>query len=106
MLGTAGFGAFSTAELAGRRSVVSVMKVAAQTPAGSQAMVAQSGDTGKPIVRPEGAYFALSVLILAAGAVVGIVLDDPSKHFTPKDGASVFAGFFIAAQTIERLLEP
>src|SRR4051794_34772020 len=82
------------------------MRVPMQTTAGSRASAAQSGDTGKPVVRPEGAYFALSVAILVAGAVVGIMLDDPSKDFTPKDGVSVFAGFFIAAQTIERLLEP
>jgi hypothetical protein len=66
----------------------------------------EAGKTGKPLTRPELGYLAIVLVAVVVGAVVGIVLDDGKRVYSPPDGVSIFALFYIAAQAIERLLEP
>jgi hypothetical protein len=65
-----------------------------------------AGNSGKPLTRPEREYMLLVVLLVVIGAVVGILLDDGKRMYSPPDGVSIFALFYIGAQAIERLLEP
>lgn len=75
--------------------------------AGGEEIHASTGRSGKPLIRPEWGYVATATVLLLVGAGGGIWLDDPSKPlYEAPDGISVFAVLLIAAQTIERLLEP
>jgi hypothetical protein len=65
-----------------------------------------AGNSGKPLTRPEREYMVLVALLVVIGAVVGILLDDGKRMYSPPDGVSIFALFYIGAQAIERLLEP
>jgi MFS family permease len=67
---------------------------------------ASTGRSGKPLIRPEFAYVAIAAGVLIVGAIAGIYLDDPKRPYHAPDGISVFAVLLIAAQTVERLLEP
>lgn len=78
----------------------------AGAPEGATELQASTGRSGKPLVRPEVAYVAIAAGLLIIGAIVGICLDDPSRPYEAPDGISVFAVLLIAAQTVERLLEP
>jgi hypothetical protein len=75
-------------------------------PAANAVITASAGGSNKPLTRPEAFYIAIIVGALVLGAGVGVWLDDGKRVYTPPDGVSVFALFYIAAQTIERLLEP
>jgi hypothetical protein len=67
---------------------------------------ASAGDSTKPLTRAEWGYLGLAVGFVVVGAIVGIALDDGKRVYTPPDGVSIFALFYIAAQAIERFLEP
>ena len=68
--------------------------------------VVEAGGTEKPLTRAELRYLVAAFLFVVVGAVAGILLDDGKRHYTPPDGVSVFALVYVAAQAIERLLEP
>jgi len=88
---------------------LTVMKVAASVAAGGPAQpVARAGLTGKPLTRPETAYLLWLLGFLVVGATVGIILAYTLKQpgYKPPEGVSIFALFYIAAQALERLLEP
>lgn len=70
------------------------------------ASAVEAGGTRKPLTRAELTYLAAAVLFVVVGAVVGIAVDDGKRHYIPPDGVSIFALFYVAAQAIERLLEP
>jgi hypothetical protein len=72
----------------------------------AEAVAVDAGNSGKPLTRPEAGYLILIVAALAVGAILGIWIDDGKRMYTPPDGVSIFALFYIAAQAIERLLEP
>lgn len=58
--------------------------------------------------RPRRGYIALGVLLVTAGALAGwgLYIRLNPADFVPKSDYSVFAGLFILAAAIERLLEP
>jgi hypothetical protein len=57
-------------------------------------------------VSASGGARVLTWTLLIAGVVMALVWhEDKSKAFVPAAGLSVFAGFYVAAQAIERLME-
>jgi hypothetical protein len=89
---------------------MAVMKIrsagAPQPEAAPSAGVVAAGKSGKPLVRSEAQYSALAVFVLVVGFGIGLILDDDSHKWLLPEGIDVFAVFFVAAQAIERLLEP
>ncbi len=72
----------------------------------AESVAVEDGRTGKPLTRPEAGFLLTLIGALAIGALVGNSLDDGKRTYTPPDGVSIFALFYITAQAIERLLEP
>jgi hypothetical protein len=47
----------------------------------------------------------IALLLLAIGVVIAWLMKEKEVGFTPGEGFVLFAGFYVAAQSIERLLE-
>lgn len=65
-------------------------------------VVAGSGNT---TVAPDGHSVGVGVVLLVLGAVVAATNVLPSFSFEPAPGVSVFAVFYVLAQTLERVAE-
>lgn len=77
--------------------------VAAEAAAVAEAAAPVAG-TGDEVSSTFAArMFALGVLVV--GVVLVLILEEPDSAFQPREGFALFAGFYLAAQAIERLLE-
>jgi hypothetical protein len=67
----------------------------------SEAPAKGTGDEVSSTSRARG----LALLLLAVGVVVAWLMKEKDVGFKPGEGFVLFAGFYVAAQSIERLLE-
>jgi hypothetical protein len=78
--------------------------VAAPAEAGAGVEPAPTPGTGDEISARSGAR-VLAAALLGVGILLAVVLDEKEVPFKAREGFAIFAGFYIAAQAIERLLE-
>jgi hypothetical protein len=87
-----------------------VKMAAAAPPPGLGGLPAGAAATGAaPPISVDDRYLYGSYGLVAAGAFLGCILlwaVDPSTTFTPADGFTALAPFYILAQSVERLVEP
>jgi hypothetical protein len=100
-------------EAAVERVIASPQPAAGEAPAGVDVAVEKAAESGdKSLPDPTGRAGALTAILLVVAIIVGIVLNafdltaaafDPAK--VGEANFALFAGFYVGAQVIERLME-
>ena len=78
-------------------------------PGAGEKLVSAAGNTGKPLTRPEWHVVFFMAFVALATYLIVLRFDDQGPEetwFKPAAGVTVFAVFYVLAQTIERLLLP